>query len=372
MPQVAPGGTIGILGGGQLGRMLASAAAKLGLKTHIFAPETNAPAAHAAAAHTAAPFDDTAALETFARTVDVVTLEFENVPVAALEVLIAAGAHVAPGPRALAVAQDRLVEKTFMNANGAATAPFAPVDDLASLGVALEEIGAPAILKTRRFGYDGKGQTVIRSPSSETLSDTWEQAKAHAWKEIGARPSILEGFIPFACEISVVAARGWDGAVAMFDPARNEHENGILRRSTVPSGVSDETIARAHEIVARVLQALDYVGVLGVEFFVLKDGGLMVNEFAPRVHNSGHWTHEACHASQFEQHIRAVCGWPLGNPARHSDAVMENLLGADAHRWREIAADAGASLTLYGKGEARTGRKMGHVTRISPLTESRR
>ena len=360
---VSPNGTIGILGGGQLGRMLSLAAARLGLKTHIFAPEERNPAYDVAAARTIAPYTDEKALKAFAEAVDVITYEFENVPVETVDILTGLGARVSPGARALAVAQDRIIEKSFARSIGARTAPYFAVDDLSSLETGLKEIGRPAILKTRRLGYDGKGQTVIGA-EARNLGLTWEEATRKAWEEIGARPAILEGFVEFECEISVIGARAADGAIELYDPPENRHRGGILRTSIVPADVEDETIDEARAITGKILSELDYVGVVGVEFFVLKDGSVMVNEFAPRVHNSGHWTIDACGVSQFEQHIRAIAGWPLGDPARHSDAVMENLIGDEADKWRDCARTRQLCVHLYGKREARPGRKMGHVTQL--------
>lgn len=360
---IAPGGAVGILGGGQLGRMLALSAARLGLNTHVLAPDKECPAAAVSSERTIAPYTDEAALRAFADAVDVVTYEFENVPADTVETLTRLGAKVSPGARALAVAQDRLVEKEFIRAIGATTAPFHAVDDLADLEEGLRRIGRPAILKTRRLGYDGKGQTAI-GESEDDLALTWEEAKKKAWEEIGAQPSILEAFIDFHCEISVIGARAGGGDIALYEPSQNRHRGGILRTSTVPAAITDKTADEARRIVAAMLTELDYVGVMGVEFFVLNDGSLMVNEFAPRVHNSGHWTMDACAVSQFEQHIRAVCGWPLGDPVRHSDAVMENLIGADVEGWRDCAKTRQLCLHLYGKTETRPGRKMGHVTQV--------
>jgi 5-(carboxyamino)imidazole ribonucleotide synthase len=362
---IAPGGTIGILGGGQLGRMLALAAARLGLKAHIYAPEADSPAFAVAAAHTLAGYGDAPALSGFARAVDVVTYEFENVPAETVETLMRLGAEVAPGAKALAVAQDRLIEKEFARSIGAETAPFFAVDDLAGLDAGLEAIGRPAILKTRRLGYDGKGQTRIGAETGD-LGAAWKDANRKAWDEVGAHPSILEGVIDFACEISIIGARSKGGGVALYDPPRNTHRDGILRSSRVPAGIGEATAVAAFAIARRVLEELDYVGVLGVEFFVRRDGSLLVNEFAPRVHNSGHWTLDACAVSQFEQHVRAVAGWPLGSAERHSDARMDNLIGEEIDSWTKIAAEPGVCLHLYGKGAARPGRKMGHVTRLSP------
>ncbi|MGE0408088.1 MAG: 5-(carboxyamino)imidazole ribonucleotide synthase [Amphiplicatus sp.] len=360
---VKPNGVVGVLGGGQLGRMLALAAARLGLKTHIYAPEEDGPAMQVAACRTVAAYTDESALAAFAGAVDVVTYEFENVPAATVETLSGLGARVAPGAKALAVAQDRLVEKDFIRSIGARTAPYCAVDDLASLEAGLRQLGRPAILKTRRLGYDGKGQTLIGDANGD-LALTFEEAKKKAWEEIGAQPSILEGFVDFECEISVIGARAAGGDVALYDPPENRHRGGVLRTSIAPAGVDDETAEEARRVTALMLAALDYVGVIGVEFFVLKKGGVLVNEFAPRVHNSGHWTIDACSCSQFEQHIRAICGWPLGDAARHSDAVMENLIGQEADQWRDIARMRGLSLHLYGKDAPRPGRKMGHVTQL--------
>lgn len=364
MKVVGPNGTIGVLGGGQLGRMLATAAARLGLNCHVFCPETDAPASAVCARTTIGSYADASALERFGRSVDVVTYEFENVPAETVEILMRAGVRVAPGAKALAVAQDRLIEKQFARSLGAATAPFEAVDSPQDLALALKRIGRPAILKTRRLGYDGKGQTVIRAADADT-DRTWREATDKAWAEIGARPSILEGFVDFDFELSVIGARSARGEIALYDPPRNDHEGGILRRSTVPSGAGEATIRAAADVTRKLLEALDYVGVMGVEFFALKGGAVAVNEFAPRVHNSGHWTADACAVSQFEQHIRAIAGWPLGDTARHSDAVMENLLGDEAARWESLAREAQTCVHLYGKRDAAPGRKMGHVTRIS-------
>lgn len=361
---VRPGGVIGILGGGQLARMLAMAAAQIGLKTHVFCPDAHGPAADACAAMTNAPYTDEAALSRFAEAVDVVTYEFENVPAGTVSFLTKRGAVVRPGARALEKAQDRLHEKDFLNQIGATTAAYCGVDDLPSLEAGLVQVGRPAILKTRRLGYDGKGQTTLTDEDHD-LPGAYDKAIAFAWDEVGAAPSILEGFVPFQCEISIIGARGADGDIRLYDPIENVHRGGILKTSTVPAAITEATAQKAAAIAASILSALDYVGVIGVEFFVLSNGELIVNEFAPRVHNSGHWTSDACAVSQFEQHIRAVAGWPLGDPARHSDAVMENLIGKEASAWQSLAAKPGACLHLYGKHEARPGRKMGHVTRLS-------
>jgi 5-(carboxyamino)imidazole ribonucleotide synthase len=360
---LSPGATIGILGAGQLGRMLAMAALKLGLRTHIFAPEAAAPAYDAAAARTVAAFDDQAALARFAEAVDVATFEFENVPTATVEFL-AGRVAVRPGVRALAETQDRLVEKTFLRDLGLKTAPFAKVEDAGALVRAVAELGRPAILKTRRFGYDGKGQSLIREGSNV--------AAVH--RTLGPAPMILEGFVAFEREVSVVAARSLEGEIVAFDLCENEHERHILARTRAPARVSPETAAEAKRIAALVLEALDYVGVLAVELFVIRDRhgaeGLVVNEIAPRVHNSGHWTIEGAKTSQFEQHIRAIAGWPLGAPTRRGRAEMHNLIGEDAEEWRDILAQPDLSLHLYGKLEIRPDRKMGHVTRVFPEAPS--
>lgn len=352
---LSPGATIGILGGGQLGRMLALAAARLGLRTHVFDPVADGPAQQVCDAATIAPYDDADALAAFGSAVDVITYEFENIPTAALDILEGLR-PVRPGRKALAVSQDRLTEKKFLNDLGLATAPFHDVAGADDLTAALDAVGVPAILKTRRFGYDGKGQARI-------MPDGDAQAALHS---LNGAPAILEGFIDFSHEVSVIGARGPDGSVACFDPGENLHEDGILRTTTVPARLTPSQRTDAVLLAARILNALDYVGVMGVELFVTK-AGLVVNEIAPRVHNSGHWTQNACTVDQFEQHIRAVAGWPLGDGARHADAVMENLIGDDADRWLALAGESGTAVHLYGKAEARTGRKMGHVNRVTPL-----
>ena len=349
-----PGSTVGILGGGQLGRMLSLAAARLGIKCHVFAPEHDSPAFHAAAARTVASYTDFAALKAFADKVDVVTYEFENVP-SETAGFLAGRVPLAPGVAALQTAQDRIDEKTFLSGLGLPVAPFAAVTDEASLDQAIRTIGRPSILKTRRFGYDGKGQTKIDGNKSATA----------AWADIGKAPAVLEGFVTFDREISVIAARGWDGAIAVYDVPENHHASHILKTSTVPARISPETEAQARDIGRQITAALDYVGVIGIELFV-SGTALVVNEIAPRVHNSGHWTMDACLVSQFEQHIRAICGWPLGNPERHSDVVMTNLLGDDANGWERLAREPVTALHLYGKTEARRGRKMGHINRLTP------
>lgn len=349
-----PGSVIGILGGGQLARMLALAAGQLGIKCHIYAPEAGSPAFHVSAAHTIAGYGDETALAAFAGVVDVVTYEFENVPSDTVRFL-EQRVPVRPGSKALDVAQDRLKEKTLARQLGAMTAEFAAVDSLSELEAAVKVIGTPAVLKTTRMGYDGKGQAKIMSAADI----------ASAWAVMKGAPSILESFVTFEREVSVIAARGLDGRMAAFEVTENEHRNHILHTSTVPANVSGELAAEAVFIAQRFLETLDYVGVMGVEFFVGGDV-IFVNEIAPRVHNSGHWTQDACTVSQFEQHIRAVAGWPLGATQRHSDVVMTNLLGDEILAWENLAREPGLALHHYGKTEARPGRKMGHVNRLKP------
>jgi 5-(carboxyamino)imidazole ribonucleotide synthase len=351
---VAPGGTIGILGGGQLGRMLALAAAQLGLKAHIYSDEDDAPAYQVAAAHTRAAFDDRAALAKFAAVCDAITFEFENIPEVAVSHL-AALKPVNPNARALAPTQDRLAEKKLAVSLDLKTAPFFAVDAPEDVAEAFARLNGSGIIKTRRFGYDGKGQVKVSS-AEET---------AAAFRAFKSAPAILEGFVDFAFEASVIAARARDGAFAAYDPPENLHERHILRRSTVPGRLSAAQIDEAKSIARKIADALDYVGVFCVELFVTKEGRLLVNEIAPRVHNSGHWTIEACLTSQFEQHIRAIAGWPLGPVMRHSDAVMENIIGAEAADWQALAAKGGA-LHLYGKSAIRPDRKMGHITWLKP------
>ncbi|QFT73952.1 5-(carboxyamino)imidazole ribonucleotide synthase [Ruegeria sp. THAF33] len=349
---LAQGAVIGILGGGQLGRMLSVAAARLGFVSHIYEPGANPPAGQVADRVTTAAYDDADALKAFADAVDVVTYEFENIPTEALDIL-EAHRPIRPGREALRVSQDRLTEKTFLQELGLKTAPFADIADLNSLNAAIEQIGTPAILKTRRFGYDGKGQARLRSP---------EDAEA-ALADMAGAPAILEGFVEFSHEVSIIAARGLDGQVACFDPGENEHRDGILRTTTIPARLSPAQRTDAILLAANILNALEYVGVMGVELFVTP-GGLIVNEIAPRVHNSGHWTQNGCAVDQFEQHIRAVAGWPLGDGQRHSDVVMENLIGDDMDRVPELARERDVALHLYGKAEVKAGRKMGHFNRI--------
>ncbi|EBA15822.1 phosphoribosylaminoimidazole carboxylase, ATPase subunit [Roseobacter sp. SK209-2-6] len=354
-----PGATIGILGGGQLGRMLSVAASRLGFKTHIFEPGANPPAGQVADQVTTAGYEDSEALIAFAKSVDVITYEFENIPTAALDT-IEAIRPIRPGREALRVSQDRLTEKSFLQDLGLTVAPFADITDQTSLDKALEEISAPAILKTRRFGYDGKGQARLKS-----LEDAPEALAAMA----GA-PSVLEGFVTFSHEVSVIAARGVTGEVACYDPGENVHRDGILHTTTVPARLTAGQRMDAVLMAAKILNALDYVGVMGVELFVTPEG-LIVNEIAPRVHNSGHWTQNGCSVDQFEQHIRAVVGWPLGDGQRHADVVMENLIGDDMDRIPDLAKERDCALHLYGKAEAKPGRKMAHVNRIQRAKQAK-
>ena len=348
-----PGATIGILGSGQLGRMLALAAARLGFKCHIFAPDRDSPAFDVVHAATFADYTDESALVRFAESADVVTYEFENIPAAAAAFL-APRVPVLPDPKVLATTQDRLIEKDFIAGLGIGTAAYAAVSTPAELSAALEQIGRPAVLKTRRFGYDGKGQATVHD-------GTVPEA---AWRQIGQQPAILEAFVPFAREVSVVAARGGDGSVECFEVTENQHRDGVLKVSRVPAAVSAATAQVARRIAEMIAQKFDYVGVLAVEMFVLRDGNVLVNEIAPRVHNSGHWTIDGASVSQFEQHIRAIAGWPLGKPVRHSRVEMINLLGAEVEDYRKWLGVPGAAVHLYGKASVRPGRKMGHVTRI--------
>jgi 5-(carboxyamino)imidazole ribonucleotide synthase len=342
------GANIGILGGGQLGRMLAVAASRLGLKAHIFEPGANPPAGQVADQVTTASYEDEAALHRFAQSVDVITYEFENIPTSALDILEQIR-PIHPGRRALAISQDRLSEKEFLTGLGLKVAPYANVTSAAEAEAAAQSIGTPSILKTRRMGYDGKGQVRLKNVSD------MEQA----WQAMQGAPSVLEGFINFSHEVSVIAARTSDGQVACYDPGENVHREGILHSTTVPASLSAAQRMDAVLLAGQILNALDYVGVMGVELFVTA-GGLIVNEIAPRVHNSGHWTQNGCDICQFEQHIRAVAGWPLGDGSRHSDIRMENLIGADMDRVPELRK-TNAALHLYGKSEVKPGRKMGHV-----------
>jgi len=349
---ISPGSTIGIVGGGQLGRMLAVAAAQLGYKCHIFDPHEHPPAADVASLFTRARYDDVAALQAFASAVDVATYEFENLPVEPLRTL---GDKLHPGVTSLAVAQDRAEEKSFIESTGARVAPWRPVGNLDEVADAVSALGVPIVLKTRRYGYDGKGQAWIRSP---------EEAAA-AWEAIGRQPAVAEAGVKFEAEFSVIVARWADGRKTFWDSPDNVHRDGILRTSAVPCS---ETVApfvdEARAAAAGIADALGHVGVLTVEFFASADGPV-VNEIAPRVHNSGHWTIEGAFTSQFEQHIRAICGLPPGSTELAASSVeMENLIGDDILGWRDLLSDPCAHVHIYGKGEARPGRKMGHVTRL--------
>ncbi len=354
---VPPGGIIGILGGGQLGRMLALAAARLGLECHIYCPEADSPAFQVTRRHTVAPYEDREALRRFAESVDAITLEFESIPFETAD-FVSRIRPLRPSPKALAITQDRLLEKDFCTEAGCRTAPYASVASAGDLAGAVARIGRPAILKTRRFGYDGKGQARI---------DFGTDLQG-AWNVIGGQPAILEGFVPFEREVSVVAARALDGTVAAYDVTENEHRHHILHRSVAPAALEPALAEEALATARRLLAALDYVGVLAIEMFVLpeKTRGprLLVNELAPRVHNSGHWTLDGAATSQFEQHVRAVAGWPLGATTRHGPVEMINLIGADIEAWLKLAAEPGTALHLYGKAEPRPGRKMGHLTRL--------
>ncbi|WP_348760406.1 5-(carboxyamino)imidazole ribonucleotide synthase [uncultured Salinisphaera sp.] len=352
---IAPGATIGVLGSGQLGRMLGLSARRMGYRVATFSPDHDTPMGQIADAEHVADYTDLDAVAAFAKSVDVVTFEFENVPFEAAE---AAARHVPVRPRGqvLHIAQHRRREKDFLHAAGFPTAPFEHVPDRATLDAAIARLGVPCVLKTAGFGYDGKGQMVIKAA---------DEAEA-AWQAIGAGEAVLEGFVDFACEVSVVAARGLDGAFAHYGVTENRHADHILDVS-IADGIADRaTRDRAIEIAAGVLEALDVVGVLCVEFFVGRDGTLVVNELAPRPHNSGHFSFDACVTGQFEQQLRAVCGLPLGSTARLRASAMVNLLGdLWAHGepdWASVLADPDLKLHLYGKAAPRPGRKMGHMT----------
>jgi 5-(carboxyamino)imidazole ribonucleotide synthase len=351
-----PNATIGIVGGGQLGRMSALAAARLGYRCHILTPEPDSPAALVSAGVTLGAYEDPAALSAFAARVDVITFEFENVSAEGLD-LLASLKPVRPAPAVLRTSQDRVAEKRFLNGAGVPTAPWAAVASLEELEAAVGRLGLPAILKTTRLGYDGRGQARLDRPAD----------LAPAFAQLAPKPLILEGFVDFGCEISVIAARGADGTVRCFDTMENRHRNHILDLTLAPARIPEETAAEATALARRVVDALDLVGLLALELFVTADGRVLANEIAPRPHNSGHWTIDACPASQFEMHIRAVAGLPLPPANRHSDAAMKNLVGEEEMAlWPEILATAGLIPHLYGKAEARPGRKMGHVTRLFP------
>ena len=352
---VPPGGTLGILGGGQLGRMTAQAAQRLGYRVHVYHDEPDAPCCQVTPLQTIAAWTDTEALVRFARSVDVVTLEWENIPVETLAFL-QERVPVHPGPQVLAITQDRLLEKEFANRQGIATAPWRPARTEAEAVAAFAALGGPAILKTARLGYDGKGQARL-DPGADA---------AAAWRALGGVPAILEGFVPFASEASVIVARGQDGSMRSFPPVENRHEGGILAETIAPADLPERVRAAAEETARRLAEALEFVGILAVEMFVTGTGEVLVNELAPRPHNSGHWTIDACVTSQFEQLVRAVCGLPLGDPSALCGAVMRNLIGDAVETWPRILESEGVRLHLYGKAEARPGRKMGHVTRLQP------
>jgi 5-(carboxyamino)imidazole ribonucleotide synthase len=359
--KLKPGDTIGILGGGQLGRMLALAAARLGLRCQVFSPDPDSPAFDVVLNAACAEYADVEALELFANDVDVITYEFENVPAAAAMIL-AARRPVLPDRRILETTQDRLAEKDFVKRLGIATADYADVSSGAALRTAISRIGLPAIIKTRRFGYDGKGQAIIREGDNTD----------RIWADLGTKSAILEAFVPFEREISVIAARSASGDVECFDVTENEHRNHILKVSRAPAAIPDVLAAQAGDLAAKIATALDYVGVLAVEMFVLADHAgprILVNEIAPRVHNSGHWTLDGASISQFEQHIRAIAGWPLGKPVRHGPVTMTNLIGDEINTYEKWLSMPGATVHLYGKGPARPGRKMGHVTQVGPAKD---
>ncbi|MDB5448381.1 MAG: purK [Phenylobacterium sp.] len=354
---LAPGSTIGVLGGGQLGRMLAEAASRLGFDIVVLERDADSPAGRVAVRTLVGAYDDAAALTALAELAAVVTYEFENVPAAAVDELVRLGVEVAPGPKALAVAQDRVSEKTFLNEIGVATVAFAAADTAEAAAAAVAKIGAPCLMKTRREGYDGKGQRWIEHAA---------QAGA-VFQALGGKPVIVEAPADFVRELSIIAARGRDGATAVYPLAENHHEGGILRRSMAPAQASVALTDQAERIAAKILAGLDYVGVIGIELFELADGRLLVNEIAPRVHNTGHWTQDGCEVDQFEQHIRAVAGWPLAPARAIAEVEMLNLLGSEVDAWLKYAAEPETRIHLYGKREAKPGRKMGHVNRVKPL-----
>ncbi len=354
MSKVAPGGVVGILGGGQLGRMLSLAAARMGLDVVIYNPNRDSCAARVSADEVLAEYDDERALREFARKCDVVTFEFENIPAATLDIIEAAGTSVYPRSNALGCSQDRLKEKEFLNSIDIKPAPFSRIDGPEDILPALEKLGGKGVLKARSEGYDGKGQARL-DMSSDPIT---------AWEKIGKVPAVLEAFISFEREISVLVARGRDGQIVLYDTPENDHAGGILKSSTLPANVSDETKMSAQEMGRKLAQSLDYVGVLALELFVLPDGSLLANEFAPRVHNTGHWTEDACLVGQFEQHMRAVCGWPLGATDRFVDIRMDNLLGdSDVSTW-EARAQLGEAPRIYAKRGGGEGRKLGHSNKI--------
>jgi 5-(carboxyamino)imidazole ribonucleotide synthase len=354
--RLAPGAVIGVLGGGQLGRMTALAAARLGYRCHVFAPEPDGPAAQVTNLATIAPYEDAAALARFARSVDVITIEFENLPLEPVDAL-ARAKPVRPAPGVLAICQDRAQEKMFLERIGAPTTHYWVVRNARELARALDEHGRRSVLKTARFGYDGKGQLTLQ-PGDDPNA---------AWTRLLADVGVLEAWVDFASEISVITARAEDGAMVSYPPVENRHEEHILARTVAPAPIAPELAAEAIALAERIAASLEVVGLLAVEMFVTRDGHILVNELAPRPHNSGHWTIDACAVSQFEQLVRAVCGLPLGDPAPFAGAVMDNLLGAAVEAWPELLTESGARVHLYGKREIRPGRKLGHVTRLTPI-----
>lgn len=356
MSPLPPGSTLGILGGGQLGRMLALAAARLGFDVVILEPEPDCPAGRVSTRVIATAYDDPDGLAELARLADVVTFEFENVPAKAVSLLAELGVEAAPGARALATAQDRVTEKTFLNAVGAPTVAFREAESASTALEAVKQIGVPCLMKTRREGYDGKGQAWV-----EHLANA--EAVFHA---LGDRPVIVEAPAAFVRELSIIAARGWNGEIAVYPIGENHHEAGVLRRTLAPAAASQALLDQAERIAAQILSGLNYVGVIGIELFELEDGRLLVNEIAPRVHNTGHWTQDGCEVDQFEQHVRAVVGWPLGPTRAHAQIEMENLLGDDVESWAKLAMEPDARVHFYGKRQTKAGRKMGHVNRRMP------
>jgi 5-(carboxyamino)imidazole ribonucleotide synthase len=359
LPILKPGSTLGVLGGGQLGRMLALSAARFGLHCHVFSPEKDSCAFDVVREKTCASFEDEAALTRFANQCDIITFEFENVPAETADFLVTNRKPVLPDPAILATTQDRLAEKHFLTDFEIKTAPYAEIGSDVDISVAIVQVPAPSVMKTRRLGYDGKGQAVVGPDGDATA----------AWKTIGEVPAILEGFVDFDLELSVVAARGRDGSFAAFEPSENAHRNQILHQSIVPAGITPEIAKEAVGIAKKIADELKYVGVLAVEMFLVSNKGkheLLVNEIAPRVHNSGHWTIDGANVSQFEQHIRAVAGWPLARARRLGNVEMTNLIGDDIDGWKKYLSQPNTAVHVYGKRESRPGRKMGHITRVTP------
>ena len=353
MMTLPPNSVIGIVGGGQLGRMIALEAARLGYRSHVFTDQADSSAAQVTNRVTVAAYDDVDAMRRFADAVDVVTIEFENLPVEGLRA-ITSSVPVRPSPDVLAVCQDRLAEKQFLQKLDVPTAPFAPVSGAGDLETALARTGTPAVLKTRRMGYDGKGQMRLDAGTD----------CARVWQDLGGQEAVLEGFITFERELSVIIARTADGDKAAYVPVENLHENHILSKTLAPARIPEDLAAEAQKLAERIADGLDLIGLVAVEMFQTSDGMILVNELAPRPHNSGHWTLDACFVSQFEQVVRAITGLPLGSPERFADAEMDNLLGDAAERWPDLIQRPNARLHLYGKTPIRPGRKHGHVTTI--------